>query len=193
MAVATLPQQHAAAGHHEEPQRPAMNQLGLWLFFLSETFLFGALLSARFYLAGTDREHVNQLLGLGITAILLVSSLTAFMSEVSIAKGDRKAFLRYLLATIVLGIIFAGGVAYEWSTAEFSRSEPYGAAFFSMTGLHASHVVSGVGMLIMVYFLGARGHFSAEKHWGVEAVIKYWHFVDVVWVFFYPALYLVKL
>ncbi len=191
MAVATLPQQHAA--HHEEPQRPAMNQLGLWLFFLSETFLFGALLSARFYLAGTDRPHVNQALGLVITAILLVSSLTAYMSEVSIAKGDRTAFLRYLLATIILGLIFALGVAYEWRTAEFTRSEPYGAAFFSMTGLHASHVISGVGMLAMVYYLGARGHFSAEKHWGVEAVIKYWHFVDVVWVFFYPALYLVSM
>ncbi len=191
MAVATLHQEHAV--HHEEPQRPAMNQLGLWLFFLSESFLFGALLSARFYLAGTDRPHVNQLLGLAITAILLVSSLTAYRSESSIARGDRKAFLRYLLATIALGIIFAVGVGYEWSTAEFHRSEPYGAAFFSMTGLHASHVVSGVVMLGMVYYLGARGHFSADSHWGVEAVIKYWHFVDVVWVFFYPALYLIKL
>ena len=64
-------------------------------------------------------------------------------------------------------------------------------AFFAMTGLHASHVVSGVAMLALVYYLGARGHFSARDHWGVEAVVKYWHFVDVVWVFFYPALYLI--
>ncbi len=201
MAVATLSPKverqlgHtvAAAHHEEERQRPSMNQLGLWLFFLSESFLFAALLSARFYLAGTDRPHVNQPLGLLITTILLVSSLTAFRAESSIARGDRKAFLRYLLATIALGVVFAGGVAYEWSTAEFTRAEPYGAAFFAMTGLHASHVISGVAMLAMVYFLGARGHFSKESHWGVEAVVKYWHFVDVVWVFFYPALYLVKL
>ena len=191
MAVATVHQSHAPA-HHEEPQRPQMNQLGLWLFFLSETFLFSALLSARFYIAGTDRPHVDQTLGLVITAILLVSSLTAFMSEVSISKGNRRAFLGYLMATIILGVVFAFGVAYEWSEAEFSRSEPYGSAFFAMTGLHASHVVSGVVMLLMVYYLGARGHFSAEKHWGVEAGIMYWHFVDVVWVFFYPALYLVS-
>lgn len=183
----------AVAHHKEERQRPSMNQLGLWLFFLSESFLFGALLSARFYLAGTDRPHVNQPLGLAITAILLVSSLTAFRAEASIARGDRSAFLRYLLATIALGVVFAGGVAYEWSTAEFTRSEPYGAAFFAMTGLHASHVISGVAMLALVYFLGVKGHFSAESHWGAEAVVKYWHFVDVVWVFFYPALYLVKL
>jgi cytochrome c oxidase subunit 3 len=196
MAVAALQRHedpHYGGGHHEEdPQRPAMNQLGLWLFFVSETFLFGALLSARFYLAGVDRPHVNQALGLAITSILLVSSLTAYMSEVSISRGDRRAFQRYLLATIVLGVIFAIGVAFEWRTAEFARSEPYGTAFFTMTGLHASHVISGIVMLVMVYYLGARGHFSGEKHWGVEAVIKYWHFVDVVWVFFYPALYLVS-
>src|SRR3990172_4008859 len=122
MAVSTLSPrvereiEHAiAAAHHEEPQRPSMNQLGLWLFFLSESFLFAALLSARFYLAGTDRPHVNQTLGLVITAILLVSSLTAYRSESAIARGDRAAFLRYLLATIALVVIFALGVAYEWS------------------------------------------------------------------------------
>lgn len=182
----------ATAHHGEEAARAAMNQFGLWLFFASESFLFAALLAARFYLAGTERPNVNQQLGLGITAILLVSSLTAYMAEAAIARGDRRAFLRYLLATIVLGLVFALGVAYEWRTAEFSRSEPYGAAFFSMTGLHASHVLSGVIMLAMVYYLGVRGHFSAEQHWGVEAVVKYWHFVDVVWVFFYPALYLIS-
>ena len=182
---------NGGGGHHDEPQRPAMNQLGLWLFFLSETFLFAALLTARFYLAGTGRGEVNQLLGLGITSILLVSSLTAYLSEVSIANGNRGAFQFYLLLTILLGIVFAGGVAFEWQTAEFGRAEPYGTAFFSMTGLHASHVVSGVGMLGLVYYLSMRGHFSAKDHWGVEAVVKYWHFVDVVWVFFYPALYLI--
>lgn len=190
MALAIEQASHAA--HHEEPRRPAMNQLGLWLFFVSETFLFAALLSARFYLAGTERPHVDQLLGLAITSILLLSSLTAFQSEAAIARGDRGRFLGFLLATIALGVIFVIGVAFEWSEAEFSRDEPYGTAFFSMTGLHASHVISGVVMLGLVYYLGVRGHFSARSHWGVEAVIKYWHFVDVVWVFFYPALYLVN-
>jgi len=185
------PSHDGGGGHHDEPQRPAMNQLGLWLFFLSESFLFASLLVARFYLAGTSREHVDQLLGLGITTVLLVSSLTAYLCEVSIAQGKRGAFLFYLFLTILLGVAFAAGVGFEWSTAEFGRSEPYGTAFFAMTGLHASHVISGVGMLGLVFYLGLRGHFSAKDHWGVEAVVKYWHFVDVVWVFFYPALYLI--
>jgi cytochrome c oxidase subunit 3 len=177
---------------HEDAHRPAINQLGLWLFFLSESFLFAALFTSRFYLAGTSRPHVDQALGLAITSILLLSSLTAYMSETAIARGDRGRFLGYVLATMFLGVVFAGGVALEWSQAEFERASPYGTAFFSMTGLHATHVISGVIMLAMVYYLGVRGHFTARSHWGVEAVVKYWHFVDVVWVFFYPALYLVK-
>ena len=184
MAVATM---HAAV----EARRPKINQAGLWLFFASETFLFSALLTARFVIAGTDRpEELDQVLGLGITSILLLSSLTAYRSETAIARGDRPAFLRNLLATIALGLLFVGGVGLEWTTAEFELSDPFGTAFFSMTGVHAAHVVSGIVMLTMVYWLGLRGHFSAERHWGVEATIKYWHFVDVVWVFFYPALYL---
>lgn len=81
-----------------------------------------------------------------------------YRSETAIARGDRRAFLRNLLATILLGLMFVGGVAFEWTTAEFHLSDPYGTAFFSMTGLHASHVVSGILML------GLPGHFSAEKH-----------------------------
>ena len=188
MAVATM-----QAEAHAEVRRPSINQAGLWLFFLSECFLFSALATARFVIAGTDRpEDLNQLLGLAITSILLLSSLTAYRSEAAIARGDRAAFLRNLLATIALGLLFVAGVGMEWTTAEFELSEPFGTAFFSMTGLHASHVVSGIIMLALVYWLGRRGHFSAKSHWGAEATIKYWHFVDVVWVFFYPALYLVS-
>lgn len=177
--------------HLGEPRRLALNQLGLWLFFASESFLFAALVSARFVLMGTAHPGVNQLLGLVITSVLLTSSVTAYLAESAIARGDRINFLRYLLATITLGLLFVAGVGVEWTTAEFELSEPYGTAFFSMTGMHAGHVVSGIVMLALVYNLGRRGHFSAEGYWGVEATIKYWHFVDVVWVFFYPALYLV--
>ncbi len=182
-----------ATAHREgESHRLAINQLGLWLFFFSESFLFSALATSRFYIAGTDRpEEVSQLLGLGITSVLLLSSLTAYRAETAMAHGDRANFSRFLIATIALGLVFVAGVGVEWTTAEFDTSQPYGTAFFSMTGIHASHVVSGIVMLSLVYLLALRGHFSAERHWGVEATIKYWHFVDVVWVFFYPILYLI--
>ena len=186
MAVA----EHAAP--HAIHNRFGINTVGLWLFFLSETFLFAALLAGRFYLAGTDRpEHLDQQLGLAITSILLLSSATAYSAEVAMSKGYRGWAQIGVLLTIVLGLVFFAGVVVEWSTAEFTQGEPYGTAFFSMTGLHASHVLSGVAMLFLVQWLMMRGKFSKDDHWGLEATIKYWHFVDVVWVFFYPALYLV--
>lgn len=185
MAVATITA--------KEKQRASINQLGLWLFFLSESLLFSALATGRFYIDGLNRpEELSQPLGLGITSILLLSSFTAYRAETAIAQGDRSASSRFLLATIALGIVFVAGVGMEWTIAEFDPSDPFGTAFFTMTGIHASHVISGIVMLALVYFLSARGHFSAEKHWGVEATVKYWHFVDVVWVFFYPILYLIS-
>jgi cytochrome c oxidase subunit 3 len=170
-----------------------MNSAGLWLFFLSECFLFGSLVAGRFYLAGTDKpEHLDQQLGLAITSILLLSSLTAFTAETAIARGRRGWAGLMLLATIVLGLMFFAGVVFEWSEAHFTQSEPYGTAFFTMTGLHASHVVSGILILALMLLLVMRGRFSPRSYWGFEAGIKYWHFVDVVWVFYYPALYLIN-
>ena len=198
MATLVREAPHAVTGyghdeHEEEAARPQMNQVGLWLFFLSETFLFTSLLASRFYLAGTERDaHVDQVLGLGITSILLLSSGTAYIAEAAITQGKRGMASLFLFFTILLGVVFFGGVVVEWSIAEFHQSEPYGTAFFTMTGLHASHVLSGVVILGLVLLLNMRGRFSAGRHWGVEGSIKYWHFVDVVWVFFYPSLYLIQ-
>lgn len=185
-----------AAVTHPEYDRLAMNRLGLWLFFISESLIFLILLTTRFYLLGTYRPpELNQFLGLTITVILLLSSLTAYRAETSMAHGDRKGFLRNLLATIILGTVFLlGVVAVEWPEAPhlgIVPQEGFGIAFFSMTGMHAFHVLTGVLLLLVVYLNGRRGAYSAESHWGVEASVKYWHFVDVVWVFFYPALYLI--
>lgn len=171
-------------------KRNQVNRVGLWLFFFSESIVFGLLLSSRFFLLGTHREHLDQLVGLGVTVVLLLSSVSAFLGETSIENGNRKAAQWYILITIVLGVLFAAGVAYEWSIAEFSRSEAFGTVYFTMTGIHAAHVISGVGMLILNWLMLRRGRFSRESHWGVSATVMYWHFVDVVWVFFYPALYL---
>ncbi len=187
----------ATAAAHPQYNRLALNRLGLWLFFISESMIFAILLATRFYLLGTYRPpELNQKLGLVITVILLLSSLTAYRAETSIAHGDRRGFLRNLLATIVLGTVFLLGVVLvEWPEAPHLGIVPqqgFGIAFFSMTGMHAFHVLTGVLLLLVVYLNGRRGAYSPEKHWGAEAAVKYWHFVDVVWVFFYPALYLIR-
>ncbi|MGD9932784.1 MAG: heme-copper oxidase subunit III [Dehalococcoidia bacterium] len=172
--------------------RLRVNRVGLWLFFFSESVIFGLLLSTRFYLEGIEAAHLDQLLGLGITVLLLTSSITAYIAETAMARGNRALCSWMLLATIAQGLLFAGGVAYEWSAAEFTKDEAFGTAFFAMTGLHATHVISGVGMLALAWIMLVRGHFSPSSYWGIEGTVKYWHFVDVVWVFFYPALYLVQ-
>ncbi len=182
--------------HHSEGNYSILtiDRIGLWLFLLSESMLFLGLLSARFYLAGTFRPpELNQALGIGITSILLVSSLTMFRSEVAIRHGDQTSFLRHLLITIGLSILFLGGVAYEWSQAfaHFPPNTVFGTIFFSMTGMHALHVLSGIFLMLLIYRNGRTGKYSEHNHWSVEATAKYWHMVDVVWVFFYAALYLV--
>ena len=196
MAVTTA---HGPEAHHEEvspARRLYMNRLGLWLFIISESFLFGGILVSRFYLWGNTRPELDQALGLGVTVILLASSFFANRAEVAIKYDDRKTFLRSILMTILLGLLFlAGVVGMEWRTAPVTpmmdgEFNVYGAILFFMTGMHAFHVLTGVILLAIVARLGAKGRFNSKNFWGVEAVVIYWHFVDVVWVVFYPALYL---
>ena len=173
-----------------------MNCVGLWLFILSETFLFGALISTRFYLDGVARpEHgLNQLLGLGISIILLMSSLTAYRGEIAASHGDQKKFKLNISLTILFAIIFLIGVGFEWWEAMhyFPPSTLYGTIFFTMTGLHAFHVLTGVIALAIILNMGKDGRFNSTNYWGVEGTVKYWHFVDLAWVFIYPVLYLVS-
>ncbi len=169
------------------------NRLGLWLFILSDAFVFAGLLVARFYLLGDSRPHLDQTLGLIVTAVLLVSSFFMNRAETAMAHGDRKGFLRGTLITLILGVIFlVGVVGVEWQIAPFKASDGVmGSIFYTMTGFHAFHVLTGVIFLAVVYRNGRNGHYSQEEHWAVEACAVYWHFVDVVWIFFYPALYLI--
>lgn len=169
------------------------NRLGLWLFILSDSFVFGGLLVTRFYLLGGHRPHLDQVLGLIVTSVLLASSFFMNRAETLISHGDRRGFLNSTLITMLLGIAFlVGVVGFEWRLAPFGPADgAAGAVFYMMTGMHALHVLSGVVLLGIVYRNGRNGCYSAERHWAVEACANYWHFVDVVWIFFYPALYLI--
>ncbi len=182
--------------HETYAYKTGTNRVGLWLFLLSDAFVFGGLAVARFNLLGLTRPHLSQELGLLVTAVLLVSSFFMNRAEVSMEHGDRRGFLVSTAITLLLGVAFlAGVVGVEWPGAIHEGVTPSssaaGAIFFMMTGMHAFHVLTGVIFLLVILRNGARGLYSAEKHWGVEAATVYWHFVDVVWIFFYPALYLI--
>ncbi|MDI9546224.1 MAG: heme-copper oxidase subunit III [Chloroflexota bacterium] len=175
------------------------NRMGLWLFFISEAFLFGGLLVTRFYLWGNTRPELDQTIGLIVTGVLLLSSFSMNMAETAIEHGDRRTFLGGLAVTAVLGLVFLIGVmVFEWGLFPAiyeGHLKPgdnvYGAVVFAMTGMHALHVISGIIFIAIVWNLGRKGGFSPERHWGVESCAIYWHYVDVVWIFFYPALYLI--
>lgn len=175
-------------------QKVITNRIGLWLFIISDAFMFAGLLVARFNLLGTEiRPEVNQLLGLIVTSVLLVSSFFMNRAEVAISYGDKKTFLRSTLMTLILGTLFlVGVVGVEWPLTPYGpdHSAEY-SLFYTMTGMHALHVLSGVIFLAIIYRNGRKGLYTQERHWPVEAAAVYWHFVDVVWVFFYPALYLI--
>jgi cytochrome c oxidase subunit 3 len=173
--------------------KTSTNRLGLWLFILSDAFVFGGLLVTRAFLWGGNRPHLDQTLGLIVTGVLLVSSFFMNRAETAMAAGDRRTFVRGILITISLGILFIGGViGIEWRSAPFSASEnQYGAVFYMLTGMHAFHVLTGVIFLLIVWRNEAKGLYTPERHWPVEAAAVYWHFIDVVWIFLYPAIYLI--
>jgi len=171
------------------------NRLGLWLFLISDTFVFGGLMVMRLNLLGLTRPNLNQGLGLFVTAVLLISSFFMNRGEVLMEKGDRKGFLNNTLITFILGLGFFIGVIFvEWRLAAeeglTASSGAAGAAFYMMTGMHAFHVLTGLIFLAIVWNNARKGLYD-EKHYPVEAATIYWHFVDVVWIFFYPALYLI--
>jgi cytochrome c oxidase subunit 3 len=180
---------------HAYDYKAATNRLGLWLFLISDSFVFGGLMVVRINLLGLTRPELNQLLGLAVTSVLLISSFFMNRGETLMHNGDRRGFLLNTAITFVLGLGFLLGVVLvEWRLAIHEGltpdSGPAGAAFFMMTGMHAFHVFTGLILLAIVMANGRRGLYD-EKNYPVEAAAVYWHFVDVVWIFFYPALYLI--
>ncbi len=172
------------------------NRLGLWLFLLSDAFVFAGLMTVRINLLGFTRPHLNQWLGLIVTAVLLISSFFMNRGETAMAHGDKKGFMNNVLITFVLGLGFLLGVVMvEWRLAAAegltASKDVTGAVFYMMTGMHAFHVFTGLIFLLVVWNNARKDVYSGEKHWGVEAAAVYWHFVDLVWIFFYPALYLI--
>jgi len=190
-----------AEGDHESYEyKSGTNRLGLWLFLISDSFVFGGLMVMRINLLGLTHPNLNQFLGLGVTSVLLVSSFFMNRGETMIKNGDRQGFLNNTLVTFILGLGFLIGVVFvEWRLAahegliaSFGNPAvgPVGGVFYMMTGMHAFHVLTGLIFLAIVWNNGRKGLYD-EKHYPVEAAAVYWHFVDVVWIFFYPALYLV--
>ena len=201
--------------HHfdDAEQQHQASALGMWLFLLTEIMFFGGLFLAyvvyrtAFPAAFHAASHELDI-GLGAfnTVVLLTSSLTMALSVHGAMASRRGMLVVCLILTIVLGSVFLGVKAYEYwhkwhehlipgANFVFHGPDPVNAQlffslYFAMTGLHAVHMIIGVGLLGVLTVMGIRGQFNRFYYTPVEISGLYWHFVDLVWIFLVPLLYL---
>ena len=125
------------------------------------------------------------------TLILLCSGTTVTWAHHALIHGDRDGLKKGLWATIALGVLFTCIQAYEYSVAPFGfGGNTYSSAFYMATGFHGFHVLVGTIFLIVCLVRAYKGHFTPRQHFGFEAAAWYWHFVDVVWLFLFVAVYI---
>jgi cytochrome c oxidase subunit 3 len=195
-------------------QQVEASTLGMWTFLATEILFFGGLFLVYtvYRLAypqafAEASNHLDVVLGAVNTAVLIGSSLTMVLAVHSARIGSRRGLILFLLATLVLGGIFLGikGVEYAHKFHEhlvpgadfrFTGADPRHAAiffsiYFAMTGMHALHMIIGAGLILTLVGMAWRRRFSPEYFTPVEMVGLYWHFVDIVWIFLFPLLYLI--
>lgn len=202
-----------ATPYEEMPQQKDAATLGMWTFLATEILFFGALFLAYIVFRSTYPDaftlashHTIVLFGTINTAILLTSSLTMALGVQAAKEGNNKIVFRYLAVTILFGFAFMGvkGMEYYqdlqdhlWPGPHFEKSLPPQAQIFwflywVMTGVHAVHVTVGIFLISYIARLAAKRRFSAEYYTPVEMTGLYWHFVDIIWIFLYPLLYLIN-
>lgn len=210
-----------AAGHldahdHDEEHPPPVvwssamptGLMGLLFFIGSEIALFGSFFMAYFFVrvvGDADYSSWAQTMGEAVpldvatinSIILFSSSVTIHWAEIALRRGARGYQALWVFLTLVLGSIFLGVQVVEYATLVGHEqigpsNNAYSSVFFSLTGLHGSHVLVGIILLAVMVARTLRGHYSphAEQHVGFRAMAIYWHFVDLVWVFVFSLIYL---
>ena len=199
---------HADAAAHAHHGPPIANQssrvdaatLGMFLFIASEAMLFGSFFAVYFFdrVANPDTtawppppfEFPVFVAGVN-TAILVTSSFTMHWAVQSVKRGHRAGLKAGLVLTIALGAAFLCTQLIEYAHVGFNTSDgAFASVFFGLTGLHGAHVFIGLSLLTMAAVRAFRGHFTPDHYHGVELPGIYWHFVDVMWIVVYTAVYL---
>lgn len=194
-------------------QQQEASYLGMWIFLVQEVMFFGGVFTAyivyrtaspRAFALGSNTLDIK--LGAINTAVLIGSSLTMALAVWAAQTGRRKAIVVFILLTIILGGAFLGiksveyshkwhehhvpGPNFHWEGAESNSVHMFFNLYFVMTGLHAIHMIVGMGILAVAAVWAWRGAFTPENHNLIEGLGLYWHFVDIVWIFLFPLLYL---
>jgi cytochrome c oxidase subunit III len=208
---------HPALAHHfdslEQQQEAAT--LGMWVFLITEIMFFGGLFMAYLvyrtwypdaFAAGSS--HLDIPLGGINTVVLICSSLTMALAVHAAQTSWRRGQVIFLVLTILLGLTFLGiktieyadkfehhlvpGPHFQWDDPKLKAPvEIFYSLYFAMTGLHALHMIIGVGIMLWLLWRASRGWFDADYYSPVEVSGLYWHFVDIVWIFLFPLLYLI--
>lgn len=188
-----------AHGHGEHGEHPDLRLFGFILFLISESMLFVGLFVAygAFRVVAESwppvgTPELERLLPGINTVILLSSSFVIHQADLAVKRGDIGGVRKWFGLTMMMGIIFLSGQAYEYQHLDFGlTSHLFGSTFFILTGFHGLHVLIGVVLMGTVLVRSLKeGHYSADKHFGVEAAEIYWHFVDVIWIILFTLLYL---
>jgi cytochrome c oxidase subunit 3 len=197
-----------------EQQKDA-STFGMWIFLITEIMFFGGMFLAyivyRALYPGTfavTSSSLNVYIGAANTAVLLCSSFTMVLAVRSAQLGRQTALAVNIVLTLLLGLVFLGVKAFEWSEkfaehhvpgphfhfegiANQGPAQLFFSLYFAMTGLHALHMVVGAGLMTWLLIWSLRGKFTAEYMTPVDIAGLYWHFVDIIWIFLFPLFYLI--
>jgi cytochrome c oxidase subunit III len=203
--------------HHFDDldQQHRAGSLGMWVFLVTEIMFFGglfvgyALYRHMYPLAFAEgSHHLDMYVGTFNTIILIGSSVTMVLAVWAAQTGRQKAIIWFLILTILLGGAFLGIKAYEYhhkwvenlipgqsfhhvGRADSGNVQLFFLFYFAMTGMHALHMIIGVVIIAIVIRMAAQGRFTREHYAPVDITGLYWHFVDIVWIFLFPMLYLI--
>jgi cytochrome c oxidase subunit 3 len=207
---------HSALAHQFEDldQQHDAATLGMWVFLVTEILFFGGLfltyLVYRNWYPGAFAAASHEMVvwaGTLNTTVLITSSLTMALAVRAAQLGDRRSLILLLLATMALGCVFLGVKAFEYRTEFLEHHVPgpgfefeapyvrqaqiFFSLYFVMTGLHALHMIIGLGVLAVMLWWSIHGTITREYASPIEVSGLYWHFVDIVWIFLFPLLYLI--
>jgi cytochrome c oxidase subunit 3 len=211
-----MPHTHPALAHQFEDlgQQADASTLGMWVFLVTEILFFGGLfltyLVYRNWYPGAFAAASHEMVvwaGTLNTVVLITSSLTMALAVRAAQLGDRRSLIWLLLATMALGGVFLGVKAFEYRTEFLEHHVPgpgfefegpylrqaqiFFSLYFVMTGLHALHMVIGLCIMAVMLWWSIRGTITPEYASPIEISGLYWHFVDIVWIFLFPLLYLI--
>jgi cytochrome c oxidase subunit 3 len=197
-------------------QQKEASTLGMWVFLGTEILFFGGLflvyLTYRNWYPDAFTAGSRELIvwaGFTNTFVLITSSLTMAMAVRAAQTGNRRALLWLLVATMAFGCVFLGikafeyyseyrehhvpgfGLDFQFETAYFRQAQIFFALYFLMTGLHALHMIVGLGIMAVMFGMAYRRVFTPEYYNPIEVAGLYWHFVDIIWIFLFPLLYLI--